>query len=64
MTNRNSHWNSWEHFATPFLLKPVGKDYLWGGNRLNDDYSKDIEMTPLAETWEYGAKSLTVLFGK
>jgi len=36
----------------PFLLKPAGKDYLWGGNRLNDDFSKDIPMEPLAETWE------------
>lgn len=36
----------------PFLLKPAGKDYLWGGHRLKDDYSKDIDMTPLAETWE------------
>lgn len=36
----------------PFLLKPVGKDYLWGGNRLNDDFAKDIELSPLAETWE------------
>lgn len=36
----------------PFLLKPVGKDYMWGGNRLNDEFSKDIDMSPLAETWE------------
>lgn len=36
----------------PFLLKPIGKDYLWGGNRLNEDFSKDIKLTPLAETWE------------
>lgn len=36
----------------PFLLKPAGKDYLWGGRRLNDDFSKDIPLTPLAETWE------------
>lgn len=36
----------------PFLLKPAGKDYLWGGNRLNDDFCKEIDMTPLAETWE------------
>ena len=36
----------------PFLLKPVGKDYLWGGTRLNDDFSKAIDMEPLAETWE------------
>ena len=38
--------------AKPFLLKPVGKDYLWGGSRLNDDFSKGIDMEPLAETWE------------
>lgn len=36
----------------PFLLKPAGKDYLWGGSRLNDDFSKGIDMYPLAETWE------------
>ncbi|MCR4815264.1 MAG: class I mannose-6-phosphate isomerase, partial [Lachnospiraceae bacterium] len=36
----------------PFLLKPVAKDYLWGGSRLNDDFAKDIPLSPLAETWE------------
>ena len=36
----------------PFLLKPTGKDYLWGGKRLNDEFAKDIDMSPLAETWE------------
>ena len=36
----------------PFLLKPSAKDYLWGGNRLNDDFAKDIDIDPLAETWE------------
>lgn len=38
--------------SRPFLLKPAGKDYLWGGTRLNDDFSKKIDMSPLAETWE------------
>lgn len=33
-------------------MKPAGKDYLWGGQRLNDDYGKNIPMNPLAETWE------------
>ena len=33
-------------------LKPVGKDYLWGGTRLREEYGKDIDLTPLAETWE------------
>lgn len=46
MTSTNTNYNE------PFLLKPAAKDYLWGGNRLNDDFSKDIPMEPLAETWE------------
>lgn len=36
----------------PFLLRPSGKDYLWGGRRLNDEFEKNISMAPLAETWE------------
>ncbi len=36
----------------PFLLSPCGKDYLWGGNRLNEEFHKKIDMVPLAETWE------------
>ena len=36
----------------PFLLKPAAKDYLWGGSRLNDDFGKGINISPLAETWE------------
>ncbi len=41
---------SWKN--KPFLLKPVGKDYLWGGTRLRTDFDKGIDMTPLSETWE------------
>lgn len=37
---------------SPFFLKPSAKDYLWGGRRLNDEFAKDIDMEPLAETWE------------
>ncbi len=33
-------------------LEPKGKDYLWGGTRLREEYGKDIPLTPLAETWE------------
>lgn len=47
MTNKSLNWKT-----KPFLLKPAGKDYLWGGSRLNDDFSKGIDLTPLAETWE------------
>ena len=36
----------------PVLLRPTGKDYLWGGSRLNDAFEKKIPMSPLAETWE------------
>lgn len=36
----------------PFMLRPSGKDYLWGGRRLNDEFEKNIQMSPLAETWE------------
>lgn len=36
----------------PLMLKPSGKDYLWGGKRLNDEFEKGIELSPLAETWE------------
>ena len=36
----------------PFLLRPAGKDYLWGGQRLNTEFEKNIDMNPLAETWE------------
>lgn len=54
MISRNSNWETdspGEHNA-PFRLIPAGKDYLWGGRRLKDDFSKEIEMSPLAETWE------------
>ena len=33
-------------------LKPSGKDYIWGGRRLADEYGKEIQGDILAETWE------------
>lgn len=33
-------------------LIPTGKDYLWGGTRLCEEYGKKIDLNPLAETWE------------
>ncbi len=47
MTRKNIPLNN-----HPFLLQPVGKDYLWGGTRLNDDFEKRIPLNVLAETWE------------
>ena len=43
MTSKNSLLNK------PFLLKPVGKNYLWGGDRLNYDFSKNIDMNGIAQ---------------
>ena len=36
----------------PFLLEAIGKDYIWGGSRLKEEYNKNIDLDPLAETWE------------
>lgn len=54
MTNENMNWKieASSPQNRPFLLKPAGKDYLWGGRRLKDDFSKDLDLEPLAETWE------------
>ena len=42
----------------PFLLKPACKDYLWGGTRLRDDFSKEgartfIKKCAAANSWEF-----------
>ena len=36
----------------PFLLSPSGKDYIWGGNRINEEFVKNLNVFPLAESWE------------
>ncbi len=37
----------------PIPLRPIGKDYLWGGERLKNEYNKEeLTLSPLAETWE------------
>lgn len=38
MINANTHSN-----RCPLLLKPFGKSYLWGGERLKTEYSKNID---------------------
>lgn len=52
MISRNTLSNKNIGLNEPFMLQPAGKDYLWGGSRLNDDFAKGIDMDPLAETWE------------
>ena len=36
----------------PFILRAAARDSLWGGVRLKNDYGKDFDMSPIAETWE------------
>lgn len=57
MTNRNIPWSCERSPETggreePFLLKPAVKNYFWGGRRLKDEFCKETERFPLAETWE------------
>lgn len=33
-------------------LQPAFKDYIWGGNRLKDQYNKQSSLDRLAESWE------------
>lgn len=33
-------------------LSPSFKDYLWGGQKLKEDYGKKTDLKPLAESWE------------
>ena len=42
MIRKNSHSSDCLTGNIPFFLKPEGKDYLWGGSRLNDDFSKGM----------------------
>jgi mannose-6-phosphate isomerase len=36
----------------PIFLTPVCKDYLWGGNRLREEFYKESPADKIAETWE------------
>ena len=47
MTNKNISSR-----PEPLFLEPVGKEYLWGGQRLKTEYGKQLPQTPLAESWE------------
>ncbi len=50
--NLKSECEGEEAMRGPIRLLPAGQDYIWGGRRLRDDFSKDLELSPLAETWE------------
>lgn len=36
----------------PVKLKPIFKDYLWGGTKLRDEWNKDCDWDIIAESWE------------
>lgn len=36
----------------PIFLKPIFKDYIWGGSRLKKDFHKDTPYEITAESWE------------
>ena len=36
----------------PIKLIPTFKDYIWGGNRLVNEYNKKCELERVAESWE------------
>lgn len=46
----------------PFKLKPVYKDYLWGGQKLITDYHKDTSINPCAESWEFSSHEAGISF--
>ena len=36
----------------PIFLKPIFKDYIWGGKRLKEDFNKNTPYEITAESWE------------
>ncbi len=36
----------------PFICTPAGKDYIWGGRKLQEDWEKEGGFSRLAESWE------------
>lgn len=39
----------------PFKLRPIFKDYIWGGENLIKEYNKKTDIMPCAESWELSA---------
>lgn len=37
----------------PFLLKPIYKDYIWGGQKIINKLNKQTSINPCAESWEF-----------
>lgn len=41
----------------PMLLQPVGKETIWGGDRLKNEFHKSFNIENLGETWECSVHS-------
>ena len=41
----------------PLLIKPIYKDYLWGGSRIPELFNRDVEPGVYAESWEISDRS-------
>lgn len=46
----------------PFKLKPVYKDYIWGGQKIIKELHKDTNINPCAEAWDFSCHSAGVSF--
>ena len=43
-------------------LKAPCKDYIWGGNRLREEYGKQLDSDRIAESWElYATRTVRAL---
>ena len=42
-------------------LKPVFKDYIWGGTRLRDDFGYECDIEPIAEGLSWTPASLPAI---
>ena len=46
----------------PFKLKPIFKDYLWGGQKLITNFHKETSINPCAESWEFSTHEAGISF--
>lgn len=54
MTSKNLNWKNRKtvYKPRPFLLQPVCKEALWGGQKLKEHFGKQADLDNVAESWE------------
>lgn len=54
MTSKNLNWKNRKtvYKPRPFLLQPVCKEALWGGQKLKEHFGKKADLDNIAESWE------------